>query len=69
MHRSGYLVVITVVLGLLSGSADSLCQQQPPERKALPTLTKAFDVHSLTSEQAAQSYPVHLRTVVNFLPT
>jgi signal transduction histidine kinase/DNA-binding response OmpR family regulator len=66
VHRSGYLVLITVVLGLLLGAADSVCQQQQPERKALPTLTKAHDVHSLTPEQAAQSYPVHLRTVVTY---
>jgi hypothetical protein len=48
VHRSGYLVLITVVLGLLSGAPDSVCQQQQPERKALPTLTKAHDAHSLT---------------------
>jgi signal transduction histidine kinase/ActR/RegA family two-component response regulator len=54
------------MLGLLSGAADSVCQQQRPERQALPTLTKAHDAHSLTSEQAARSYPVHLRTVVTY---
>jgi hypothetical protein len=26
VHRSGYFVLITVVLGLLSGAADSVCQ-------------------------------------------
>ena len=66
MHRSGYLLLITVVLGLLSGAADSLCQQQQPGWKALPTLTTAHDAHSLTSEQAARGYPVHLRTVVTY---
>jgi hypothetical protein len=66
VRRSGYLVLITVVLGLLSGAADSLCQQQHSERNSLPTLTKAHDAHSLTSEQAARSYPVHLRTVVTY---
>jgi signal transduction histidine kinase/ActR/RegA family two-component response regulator len=66
VHRSGYLVLITVVLGLLSGAAESPCQQQKPERKTLPTLTTAQDAHSLTSEQAARSYPVHLRTVVTY---
>jgi signal transduction histidine kinase/ActR/RegA family two-component response regulator len=66
VRRSGYLVMITVVLGLLSGATDSLCQQQQPGRKALPTLTTAHDAHSLTSEQAARSYPVHLRTVVTY---
>jgi len=66
VHRSGHLVLITVVLGLLSGAADSLCQQQQPERKGLPTLTTAHDAHSLTSEQAARGYPVHLRTVITY---
>ena len=66
MHRSGHLVLITVVLGLLLGAADSVCQQQQPERNALPTLTTAHDAHSLTSEQAARSYPVHLRAVVTY---
>jgi hypothetical protein len=66
VHRSGYVVLITVVLGLLSGAADSVCQQQQSEREALPTLTKAHDTHSLTSEQAARSYPVHLRAIVTY---
>jgi hypothetical protein len=66
VHRGGYLVLITVALGLLSGEADSVRQQQQPERKAIPTLTTAHDAHSLTSEQAARSYPVHLRTVVTY---
>src|ERR1700722_20575768 len=66
MHRSGDLVLITVVLCLLSGASDSVCQQQQSERNSLPTLTKAHDAHSLTSEQAAKSYPVHLRTVVTY---
>jgi signal transduction histidine kinase/DNA-binding response OmpR family regulator len=66
MHRSGDLVLITVVLGLLLGAADSVCQQQQSERNSLPTLSKAHDAHSLTSEQAARSYPVHLRTVVTY---
>jgi hypothetical protein len=66
VRRSGYLVSITVVLGLLSGAADSVCQQQQSERNSLPTLTKAHDAHSLTSDQAARSYPVHLRGVVTY---
>jgi signal transduction histidine kinase/CheY-like chemotaxis protein len=66
VYRSGYLVWVTVVLGLLLGAADSVCQHQRSERQALPTLTKAHDAHSLTLEQAARSYPVHLRTVVTY---
>jgi signal transduction histidine kinase/CheY-like chemotaxis protein len=66
VHRRGYLVLTTVVFGLLSSAPDSVCQQQRSERQALPTLTKAHDAHSLTSEQAARSYPVHLRSVVTY---
>jgi signal transduction histidine kinase len=66
VHRRGYLLLISVVLGLLSGAGDSVCQQLRSERQALPTLTKAHDAHSLTSEQAARSYPVHLRGVVTY---
>jgi signal transduction histidine kinase/CheY-like chemotaxis protein len=65
VRRSGYLL-ITVVLGLLSGAADSFCQQQKSEQSSLPTLTKAHDAHNLTSEQAARSYPVHLRAVLTY---
>jgi len=65
VHRRGNLLLIIVVLGLLSGAADSVCQQRS-ERQALPTLTKAHDAHSLTSAQAARSYPVHLRAVVTY---
>jgi PAS domain S-box-containing protein len=66
VHRSGYLLLITMVLGLLSAAPDSVCQQRQSERQALPTLTKANDAHSLTSDQAARSYPVHLRGVVTY---
>jgi hypothetical protein len=66
VHRSGYLALITVVLGVLSGAADSVCQQQQSERNSLPTLTTAHDVHRLTSDHAAQNYPVHLRAVVTY---
>jgi hypothetical protein len=66
VHRSGYLALITVVLGLLSGAADSVCQQRQSERNSLPILTTAHDVHRLTSDHAAQNYPVHLRAVVTY---
>lgn len=54
------------MLGLLWGRADSVGQQQRAEQQALPTLTKVHDVHSLTIEQAARNYPVHLITVVTY---
>ena len=41
MRRSGYLLLVTVVLGLLVGAPDSACQRQQSGREALPTLTKA----------------------------
>jgi heme oxygenase len=47
VHRSGYLVGITAVLGLFWGTAHSVCQQQEPERRPLPTLAKTHDAHSL----------------------
>ena len=65
VNRRGYLLLITVLLGLLSGAADSVCQQQQSERNS-PTLTKAHDAHSLTPDQAARGYPVHLRGVVTY---
>jgi hypothetical protein len=66
VRRSGYLVLITVVLGLLAGAADSVAQQSRAERRPLPTLTRAHDVHSLTNKQARLSYPVDLKAVVDY---
>ena len=66
LRRSGSLVLITVALGLFLGPPYSICQQQPAEPQPLPTLTTAHEAHSLTLEQAARSYPVHLRTVVTY---
>jgi signal transduction histidine kinase/CheY-like chemotaxis protein len=54
------------VLSQLLGTANSVGQQQPAERQPLPTLTTAHDAHSLTLEQAARSYPVHLTTVITY---
>jgi two-component system, sensor histidine kinase and response regulator len=69
VHRSGYLVLITVVLGLVSGAANSVAQQSGAERRPLPTLTRAHDAHSLTIEQAKRNYPVKLRAVVTYYDT
>jgi signal transduction histidine kinase/CheY-like chemotaxis protein len=66
LRRSGYLILVTLVLGLLLGPADSVGQQQRAERQPSPTLTKTHDVHSLTIAQAARNYPVHLRAVVTY---
>jgi hypothetical protein len=66
LRRSGYLVLITVALVVLLRPADATDQQQRSEQPALPALTKAHDVHGLTSAQAARNYPVRLRTVVTY---
>src|ERR1700736_956423 len=67
LRRSSYLVLIAVALVvLLIRPTDAIGQQQRSEQPAVPTLTKAHDAHSLTSEQAARSYPVHLRSVVTY---
>jgi signal transduction histidine kinase/CheY-like chemotaxis protein/HPt (histidine-containing phosphotransfer) domain-containing protein len=66
LRPSGSLVLITVALGLFLWPPNSIGQQQPAEPQPLPTLTNAHDAHSLTLEQAARNYPVHLRTVVTY---
>jgi signal transduction histidine kinase/CheY-like chemotaxis protein len=66
LRRSGSLVLITVALGLFLGPPNSIGQQQPAESQPLPTLTNTHEAHSLTLEQAARNYPVHLRTVVTY---
>jgi signal transduction histidine kinase len=66
VHRSGYLALITVGLAVLLGPAASVSQQQSAERQPLPTLTTTHQAHSLTLDQAARNYPVHLRTVVTY---
>src|ERR1700678_2463774 len=66
LRPSGSLVLITVALGLFLGPPYSIGQQQTAEPQPLPTLTNAHDAHSLTLEQAARNYPVHLRAVVTY---
>jgi signal transduction histidine kinase/CheY-like chemotaxis protein len=64
LGRNGHLVVM-MVLGQILGLAD-LIAQQPATRQPLPTLTTTHQAHSLTLQQAALSYPVHLRAVVTY---
>ena len=66
MRRSGYLVLMMVAHAVLLGPAASVSQQPSAERQPLPTLTTTHQAHSLTSDQAARSYPVHLRGVVTY---
>jgi hypothetical protein len=60
------MVLVSIALSLLLGPAHSAGQQHRAERPPLPSLTTAHDAHSLTVEQAAQSYPVHLRVVITY---
>jgi signal transduction histidine kinase/ActR/RegA family two-component response regulator len=55
-----------VVLGLLLGGTGLASQQPGPALPPLPTLTTTHQAHSLTAEQAARRYPVHLRAVVTY---
>jgi signal transduction histidine kinase/ActR/RegA family two-component response regulator len=66
LRRNGYLVLTTVVLGLLLSPADSVAQPSRAEGQPLPTLTRAHDAHSLTPHEAARSYPVLLHSVVTY---
>jgi hypothetical protein len=66
MREMGVISLLTVTLVVLWSPTEAGGQQPRSERQALPTLTKAQDVHNLTSARAAQSYPVHLRAVVTY---
>jgi len=67
--RSMVLAALLVVLAFPCPSfASHTADEKPPMRQTnnLPTLTTAHAAHSLTSEQAARAYPVHLRAVVTY---
>jgi len=66
LGKSGFLLLIAMAYGLLSGPSACLGQQQTPERQPLAILTKAHEAHSLTLAEAARSYPVHLFAVVTY---
>ena len=51
--------------GLLLDPAAGAGRQRL-QRRPLPTITRAHDAHNLTSEQAAQGYPVRLRAIVTY---
>ena len=50
-----------LLLGLTAAAGERQLQRHLP-----PTITKAHDAHNLTSEQAAQGYPVRLRVIVTY---
>jgi len=52
-------------IGLLAADPAAPAQANEPTGK-LPTLTTARAAHSLTSDQAARAYPVHLQGVVTY---
>jgi signal transduction histidine kinase/ActR/RegA family two-component response regulator len=66
LRRCGYPLLITVALELVLGLAVAAGQQQPALRRPLPTITTAHGAHSLTIDQAAVGYPVHLRAIVAY---
>jgi signal transduction histidine kinase/CheY-like chemotaxis protein/HPt (histidine-containing phosphotransfer) domain-containing protein len=49
---------------MLLGPAASVAQETRADRQSLAVLTTAHAAHSLTIEEAARKYPVHLRAVV-----
>ena len=49
---------------LFSGPAQA--QSVTKSLTALRTLTKANEVHSLSSEEAKRAYPIHLRAVITY---
>ncbi len=56
-----------ILLAFLCGSAAATNAAQPKAQAGgLPTLTTAFQAHSLSSEEAARAYPIHLRAVVTY---
>ena len=57
-------LAVTVLTGMLAVFA-SVAQTADPGMP-LPTLTNAHAAHSLTTEESARKYPVHLRAVVTY---
>ena len=67
MRRRGHLVMVSFALSLLLLALDPLCGQQVlSQQQLLPIIRTAHDAHVLTLDQAAQSYPVHLRVVITY---
>lgn len=60
------LIAAVGLIGLIAAQAAQLpeSEKKPPDQ--LPVLTTTRAAHSLTSEEAARAYPVHLRAVVTY---
>ena len=61
-------LLLTVLLSAFLSFSGSAAMGQPATEPAgkLRTLTTALEAHSLSSEEAARAYPVHLRGVVTY---
>jgi signal transduction histidine kinase/DNA-binding response OmpR family regulator len=58
---------MSVLAGILAVIASDACGGQSAGTEiSLPTLTNAHAAHSLTTQEAARKYPVHLRAVVTY---
>ena len=67
-HGIAALVISVAILAGCPLAGRGAEHARPPEESvhALRTLTTAREVHSLSSQEAARAYPVHLRGVVTF---
>jgi hypothetical protein len=61
-HSAGPVLIAAMLM--LLGPAASVAQETRADRQSLAVLTTAHAAHSLTIEEAARKYPVHLRAVV-----
>ena len=56
-----------VAAGVLAfPGSKACCPQKREPASSLPTITNAHAAHSLTSQEAARKYPIHLHAVVTF---
>jgi signal transduction histidine kinase/CheY-like chemotaxis protein len=62
--RGGFRILALALLSVrLLGATGQVLHTQP---NSLRTLTTAREAHSLTAEEAARAYPVHLKAVVTY---
>jgi diguanylate cyclase (GGDEF)-like protein len=66
LRRKGRLVLIASALVLLLSPRALFAQKKQAEPKPFGILTTANAAHSLTTEQAARKYPLHLRATVTY---
>jgi diguanylate cyclase (GGDEF)-like protein len=61
-----FTFALAAFISAYSPSAAAARQPATESKSGLPTLTTARQAHSLTGEQAARAYPVHVRGVVTY---